>query len=434
MQSFLLHFWQGFPDHLIAIFMDPITLDLIASCDSILYLTLTDILIPSEVMKIPEKLLKGIQNVAMNWEKWLECSLENMAFYLKQLKIEQGRRFSKNLKRNATFLHLSQVSRPLLNESVLKSLNEEITQLKKERWFGRNISSSRKIEVLYSILERRKFDSWIVCMDHLIQDIINNSSENVEENTRNFMLHWIFLLKEISFYLTGCESKNFVAFHLLSCLIQEYLMLAFENLWDEKQERLIQVNLKRHANTSVTNNKKKEETKEKNKQRRDLKKRTNITSPKYPDSDVSHNAKPQQKLNGIQERNSSMLLSEYNKYYSEAQYPHRFPGRNITSYMEYMYSNNHQIIGQNGILSHSIAELPCQQLVNEQQTSLTSSDKLKNLKCYTQPLQHSYFKKDSMVGHTDAYCPMAQTPIAIEPGLSFIGYTLTGDKGFVTGH
>nr|XP_054757165.1 DNA-binding protein RFX6-like [Lytechinus pictus] len=60
-QNFLLHFWQGMPDHLQPLLDNPIMIDLICICDSILYKTVIDILIPATMQEMPESLLTDIR-------------------------------------------------------------------------------------------------------------------------------------------------------------------------------------------------------------------------------------------------------------------------------------------------------------------------------------------------------------------------------------
>lgn len=44
-QNFLLHFWQGMPDHLLPLLENPIVVDIFCVCDSILYKVVTKYLI-----------------------------------------------------------------------------------------------------------------------------------------------------------------------------------------------------------------------------------------------------------------------------------------------------------------------------------------------------------------------------------------------------
>jgi regulatory factor X 4 len=54
-QTFLLHFWQGVPPHLSQILESNSVINLIGVCDSILYKTIANVLLPSVLQSLPER-------------------------------------------------------------------------------------------------------------------------------------------------------------------------------------------------------------------------------------------------------------------------------------------------------------------------------------------------------------------------------------------
>ncbi|GCB67974.1 hypothetical protein scyTo_0008155 [Scyliorhinus torazame] len=72
-QNFLLHFWQGMPDHLLPLLENPVIIDIFCVCDSILYKVLTDVLIPATMQEMPESkqngrsLKKRAQDFLLRW-------------------------------------------------------------------------------------------------------------------------------------------------------------------------------------------------------------------------------------------------------------------------------------------------------------------------------------------------------------------------------
>ncbi|GFT75512.1 DNA-binding protein RFX6 [Nephila pilipes] len=264
---FLLHFWQGFPDHLAVIFKYSITLDLIQICDSVLYRTLTDIMIPSEVTDITERLLRGIQNIASHWKKWLECSLENMPTQLKQLKATQAETFTKTLKRYVTFLHLAQVARPVLSEYALKSLSEELNEIEENNltidWMLHTKdhikylfpTAEAGVRVIHSLQKLLKGEFFIEMLIEWLDDSVRKIIENKDalEKARCSILYWVYILSKISYWLTEKKSDNFITFHLFSSILQEYLMLAFEIQQAQDQEDMVYLKLEKHLKTPVKN-------------------------------------------------------------------------------------------------------------------------------------------------------------------------------------
>ncbi|XP_021570863.1 DNA-binding protein RFX6-like, partial [Carlito syrichta] len=129
-QHFLLHFWQGMPDHLLPLLENPVIIDIFCVCDSILYKVLTDVLIPATMQEMPESLLADIRNFAKNWEQWVVSSLENLPEALIDKKIPIVRRFVSSLKRQTSFLHLAQIARPaLFDQHVVNSMVSDIERV-----------------------------------------------------------------------------------------------------------------------------------------------------------------------------------------------------------------------------------------------------------------------------------------------------------------
>ncbi|NXX82072.1 RFX6 protein, partial [Urocolius indicus] len=129
-QHFLLHFWQGMPDHLLPLLENPIIVDIFCVCDSILYKVLTDVLIPATMQEMPESLLADIRNFAKNWEQWVVSSLENLPENLADKKLPIARRFVSSLKRQTSFLHLAQIARPaLFDQHVVNSMVSDIEKV-----------------------------------------------------------------------------------------------------------------------------------------------------------------------------------------------------------------------------------------------------------------------------------------------------------------
>ncbi|KXJ30097.1 DNA-binding protein RFX6 [Exaiptasia diaphana] len=61
-KNFLLHFWQGMPDHLLPLMDTEVVSDAICVCDSILYKVLMDVLLPSSMQDVPEGVGDGTWN------------------------------------------------------------------------------------------------------------------------------------------------------------------------------------------------------------------------------------------------------------------------------------------------------------------------------------------------------------------------------------
>lgn len=50
-----MHFWQGVPEHLVPLFEHHIVINVLAYCDTILYTSLLDVLIPATMQEVPDQ-------------------------------------------------------------------------------------------------------------------------------------------------------------------------------------------------------------------------------------------------------------------------------------------------------------------------------------------------------------------------------------------
>ncbi|GFQ80634.1 DNA-binding protein RFX6 [Trichonephila clavata] len=216
---------------------------------------------------MPERLLRGIQNIASHWKKWLECSLENVPPQLKQLKTTQAERFTKTLKRYVAFLHLAQVAHPALSECALHSLSKELNEISENNmttdWvlqtkdpikylFPTAEADVKVVQGLKKLLECEcAIEMLIGMLDDLVKKVFEN--KNAAEKARCSILCWTYTLSKISYWLTEKKSENFITFHLFSSLLQEYLLLAFENREAQEQEDALDLNFKKHLRTPASN-------------------------------------------------------------------------------------------------------------------------------------------------------------------------------------
>ena len=54
-QSFLLHFWQGMPQHIVPILGSTPIVNLVGVCDSILYKAVAGVLMPTVLQPLPDR-------------------------------------------------------------------------------------------------------------------------------------------------------------------------------------------------------------------------------------------------------------------------------------------------------------------------------------------------------------------------------------------
>ncbi|XP_061602899.1 DNA-binding protein RFX6 [Cololabis saira] len=262
-QNFLLHFWQGMPDHLLPLLENPVIINIFCVCDSILYKVLTDVLIPATMQEMPESLLADIRNFAKHWEHWLASSLENLPECLAAKKLPIARRFVSSLKRQTSFLHLAQIARPaLFDQTVVTSMVLDIDKVD----LG-SISSQPLLSIMntgdqnpdiYSeydsiavfqelkelLRKNATVESFIEWLDSVVEHKVikpgKQSSRSMKKRAQNFLLRWSFFGARVMHNLTLNNASSFGSFHLIRMLLDEYILLALETQFNNEKEQDLQ--------------------------------------------------------------------------------------------------------------------------------------------------------------------------------------------------
>uniref|UniRef100_A0A6Q2ZAP7 DNA-binding protein RFX6 n=1 Tax=Esox lucius TaxID=8010 RepID=A0A6Q2ZAP7_ESOLU len=261
-QNFLLHFWQGMPDHLLSLLEIPIIVDIFCVCDSILYKVLTDVLIPATMQEMPESLLADIRNFAKHWEHWVGSSLENLPECLLAKKLPIARRFVSSLKRQTSFLHLAQIARPaLFDQNVVNSMVGDIDKVDLNSIGSQallTISNGDQDSDLYSeydsvtlfqelkdlLKKNATVESFIEWLDTVVeQKVIKPGKQNgrsIKKRAQDFLLKWSFFGARVMHNLTLNNATSFGSFHLIRMLLDEYILLAIETQFNNDKEQDLQ--------------------------------------------------------------------------------------------------------------------------------------------------------------------------------------------------
>ncbi|KAL4649136.1 DNA-binding protein RFX6 [Arapaima gigas] len=257
-QNFLLHFWQGMPDHLLPLLENSVIIDIFCICDSILYKVLTDVLIPATMQEMPESLLADIRNFAKHWEHWMVTSLENLPECLSEKKLPIARRFVSSLKRQTSFLHLAQIARPaLFDQNVVNSMVGDIEKVDLNSIGSQALltvsSSGDQDSDLYSELfqelkdllkKHATVESFIEWLDTVVeQKVIKPSKQNgrlLKKRAQDFLLKWSFFGARVMHNLTLNNATSFGSFHLIRMLLDEYILLAIETQFNNDKEQDLQ--------------------------------------------------------------------------------------------------------------------------------------------------------------------------------------------------
>ncbi|TMS12478.1 DNA-binding protein RFX6 [Larimichthys crocea] len=262
-QNFLLHFWQGMPDHLLPLLENPVIVDIFCVCDSILYKVLTDVLIPATMQEMPESLLADIRNFAKHWEHWLASSLENLPECLAAKKLPIARHFVSSLKRQTSFLHLAQIARPaLFDQAVVTSMvldidNVDLSSISSQPLLSMNAAGDQDPDIyseydsvtvfqeLKELLRKNAtVESFIEWLDSVVEHKVikpgKQSGRSVKKRAQDFLLRWSFFGARVMHNLTLNNATSFGSFHLIRMLLDEYILLALETQFNNDKEQDLQ--------------------------------------------------------------------------------------------------------------------------------------------------------------------------------------------------
>ncbi|XP_064601308.1 DNA-binding protein RFX6-like [Liolophura sinensis] len=258
-QNFLLHFWQGMPEHLLELMGASLVTDLVGLCDSVLYKVLIDVLIPSTIQDIPDSLSTEIKCFIRRLPMWIDNALETIPDPLRIKKMEVVRWFVKMTRRQMAFVHLAQTARSvLLNQETVSQMIEDIsavdfTGLCCQAGFTQfqHTVTHQKLVVQYfhefrTLLSKQAsvecYSEWVDTMvDRCVLKPCEDRTKSFQDKAAEFLLQWAVYNSFIMRDLTLLSASSFGSFHLIHMMLDEYVFLVMETqLHQLKEAELLQ--------------------------------------------------------------------------------------------------------------------------------------------------------------------------------------------------
>ncbi|XP_046852562.1 transcription factor RFX4-like [Xenia sp. Carnegie-2017] len=246
-QKFFVHFWQGMPEHILAILGCHEVINLIGVCDEILFKAIECVLIPGVLEPLPASLTQAIRQFATQLNSWIELSLTHLPDELKQKKLNVAKTFSKSLRRKTSLTHLAQAARTVLHSSepVMQMASDwktidfdEITNQTLWTFSSSPDTDYLKIETFLQqftqLLEQQaNIDQYAEWASNLVDQCLKSlekdeNEEKVKDFSREFLLKWSFFGNQIMRELTLKSAQSFGSFHLLHILLEDYIVYCVE--------------------------------------------------------------------------------------------------------------------------------------------------------------------------------------------------------------
>ncbi|XP_078272673.1 transcription factor RFX4 isoform X1 [Rhinoraja longicauda] len=247
-QSFLLHFWQGMPPHMLPVLGSSTVVNIVGVCDSILYKAISGVLMPSVLQALPDSLTQVIRKFAKQLDDWLKVALHELPENLRNIKFELARRFSQVLRRQTSLNHLCQASRAVIHSA-------DITFQMLEDWRGVDVRSISKqtlftmeswqaqhqqlIVKLYQefdqlLEEQSPIESYIEWLDSMVDrcvvKVAASRTGTLKKVARQFLLMWSCFGTRVIRDMTLHSAPSFGSFHLIHLTFDDYVLYLLESL------------------------------------------------------------------------------------------------------------------------------------------------------------------------------------------------------------
>ncbi|XP_077978008.1 regulatory factor X 4-like [Glandiceps talaboti] len=259
-QSYLLHFWQGMPPHMLPILGSAPVVNIVGVCDSILYKAISGVLMPSVLQALPDSLTQVIRKFAKQLDEWLRVALDDLPELLQNIKFDLARRFSQMLKRQTSLNHLCQASRTVIHSN-------DITSQMIEDWKTIDLNSISR-QTLYTVDNVREEDHEVIVklyteFSHILEEqspieaytewldsmvdrcVIKPASRKpgaLKRVARQFLLMWSCFGTRVIRDMTLHSSPSFGSFHLIHLMFDEYVLYLVESLHvQEKANELMRL-------------------------------------------------------------------------------------------------------------------------------------------------------------------------------------------------
>ncbi|KAM8822013.1 transcription factor RFX4 [Eudromia elegans] len=247
-QSFLLHFWQGMPPHMLPVLGSSTVVNIVGVCDSILYKAISGVLMPTVLQALPDSLTQVIRKFAKQLDEWLKVALHDLPENLRNIKFELSRRFSQILRRQTSLNHLCQASRTVIHSA-------DITFQMLEDWRNVDLNSITK-QTLYTMEDSREEHRKLIIQlyqefDHLLEEqspiesyiewldsmvdrcvvkVAAKRQGSLKKVAQQFLLMWSCFGTRVIRDMTLHSAPSFGSFHLIHLMFDDYVLYLLESL------------------------------------------------------------------------------------------------------------------------------------------------------------------------------------------------------------
>ncbi|KAF3854661.1 hypothetical protein F7725_022716 [Dissostichus mawsoni] len=252
-QSFLLHFWQGMPPHMLPVLGSNTVVNIVGVCDSILYKAISGVLMPTVLQALPDSLTQVIRKFAKQLDEWLKIALHELPENLRNIKFELSRRFSQILKRQTSLNHLCQASRTVINSADITFQmledwrNVDLNSITKQTLYTMEDSQDDHRQLIIHLYqefdrlleEQSPIEAYIEWLDSMVDRCGSEEARCLKKVAQQFLLMWSCFGTRVIRDMTLHSAPSFGSFHLIHLMFDDYVLYLLESL--HCQERAIEL-------------------------------------------------------------------------------------------------------------------------------------------------------------------------------------------------
>ncbi|RXM28991.1 DNA-directed RNA polymerase III subunit RPC2 [Acipenser ruthenus] len=199
-QSFLLHFWQGMPPHMLPVLGSSTVVSIVGVCDSILYKAISGVLMPTVLQALPDSLTQVIRKFAKQLDEWLKVALHDLPENLRNIKFELYQEFD----------HLLEEQSPI--ESYIEWLDSMV--------------------------------------DSCVVKVAGKIPGSLKKVAQQFLLMWSCFGTRVIRDMTLHSAPSFGSFHLIHLMFDDYVLYVLESLHCQERANELMRAMKAEGSTA----------------------------------------------------------------------------------------------------------------------------------------------------------------------------------------
>ncbi|KAJ8391989.1 hypothetical protein AAFF_G00082990 [Aldrovandia affinis] len=269
-QSFLLHFWQGMPPHMLPVLGSSTVVNIVGVCDSILYKAISGVLMPTVLQALPDSLTQVIRKFAKQLDEWLKVALHDLPENLRNIKFELSRRFSQILRRQTSLNHLCQASRTVIHSADITFQmlddwrNVDLNSITKQTLYTMEDSREEHRKLIIQLYqefdrlleEQSPIEAYIEWLDSMVDrcvvkvNVAGKRPGCLKRVAQQFLLMWSCFGTRVIRDMTLHSAPSFGSFHLIHLMFDDYVLYLLESLHCQERANELMRAMRGEASTA----------------------------------------------------------------------------------------------------------------------------------------------------------------------------------------